>query len=303
MIVLLMGLDSYSLMYFFPITLSVIHIFGRRETFIHLIVWLIIYFLNVGLLLFYAHFYQAIELSDDVKQIVIRFNILLAFFCGVAIIAIITWNSITLEESIRKKSKEKEILLAELFHRVKNNLNLVTSLLNIRKNKSNSAEVAEALEDCRNRVFSMALVHDKLYAENQIGLLNLNDFVDELLHSIELNLGEEAEIDVQFSGTIYLSLKKSVPAGLIVNELLTNVYKHAKVEGQQLVVKILIQHFDDEISIVISDNGPGFNLVKSGEKNLGLELVQSLADQLDGEFSLVNNHTQTGALATLTFKV
>lgn len=301
--VLMMGIDTYALMYFFPITMSVVQIMGRKETYIHLVIWLIIYFINIVLLLTFADLYTKLPFDDASKQILVFFNVILAFFCGITIIGVITWNAINLENSIRKNITEKEVLLAEIFHRVKNNLNLVTSLLNIRKNKSNSPEVAEALEDCRNRVFSMALVHDKLYAENHLGQLNLNEFINDLLHSIELNLGEEAEINVFIDEEIYLSITKSVPTGLILNELFTNMYKHGKVEDRQLVVKLYITKVGKELTIQVCDNGPGISPKKEKGHNLGLELIDSLTEQLDGEFSLVTKDYEAGAKAILKFNL
>lgn len=134
-VVILMSLDTYSLLHFFPITMSVANLYGRKHTFSHLIIWMLIYLSNVVFLVFFYYDKPTLNIDADTKEILTIFNVLFSFFCGVALKAIISWNSIKLENEIKTNISEKELLLAELFHRVKNNLNLVNSLLNIRKTK------------------------------------------------------------------------------------------------------------------------------------------------------------------------
>lgn len=160
----------------------------------------------------------------------------------------------------------------------------------------------EALEDCRSRVFSMSLVHDKLYSENHLGNLNLKEFVDALVYSMELHFGENAQININIPENINVSVSKSVPTGLILNELLTNVYKHAKTKKNHLELDIEIIDKENIITINVSDNGPGINKDFSKTGQLGLELIQSLTDQLDGEFSINNKENETGVIASLVFK-
>lgn len=299
MLVILVGLDSYTLLYFFPITMSIVQLFGRKETFCHMVVWLVIYFFNIILLLVFSDNFEPVAMSESTHKFMSNFNVLFAFFCGLVLIGTITRNTINMETTMRKTAEEKELLLAELFHRVKNNLNIVTSLLNIRKNKSNSQEVIDALEDCRNRVFSIALVHQKMYSGKQIGNLNLNDFLRELIYNIEHIFGDEAEVKIKMDDEIQLPISKAVPTGLILNEVLTNVYKHAKVDGKRLEIFVNVLKKDNRIEFVVEDNGPGLRIPDQQFEHLGLELIHSLSEQLEGKFNLQNK--EIGTKATLTF--
>ncbi len=298
-IVILVGIDTYALMYYFPITMSIVQLFGRKETFYHMVVWLFIYFFNIVLLLLFADNFVPIAMSETTHQIMSNFNILFAFFCGLILIAIITRNTINMETTMRKTAEEKELLLAELFHRVKNNLNLVTSLLNIRKNKSNSPEVIDALEDCRNRVFSIALVHQKMYSGKQIGNLNLNDFIKELIYNIEHIFGNDANVKIKMDDEIQLPVSKAVPTGLILNEVLTNVYKHAQIEGKRLEILVSVSKRAEILEFIVEDNGPGLGVPDQQLEHLGLELIHSLSEQLEGKFNLQS--TEIGTKATFTF--
>ena len=299
MLAVLAGMDTNALMYFFPITMSIVLLFGRKETFCHMVVWLLIYFINIVLLLLFADNFKPVEMSESTHQFMTNFNVIFAFLCGLVLISIIMRNAISMETNVRKTAEEKELLLAELFHRVKNNLNLVTSLINIRKNKSNSQEVIDALEDCRSRVFSIALVHQKMYSGKQIGNLNLNDFLKELIYSIEHIFEDEADVKIVMEDEIQLPVSKAVPTGLILNEVLTNVYKHARTEGKRLEIEVKALKKENILEFIVEDNGPGIGIPDQQSEHLGLELIHSLSEQLEGRFSLQNK--EIGTRATFTF--
>ena len=293
-------LESYSLMYFFPLTMSIVQLLGRRELFKHLIVWVIIYFICISCLMLFSDQFAQIPISEKTMLYLRNFNIILSFLCGLTLIVILTWNNIVQDAKINKSSVDKELLLAELFHRVKNNLNIVTSLLNIRKNASENQEVKDALEECRSRIYSMALVHQQMYSDEQIGNLNLRSYLSDLITSIEHSFGDQGEVTISNEKDIYLSIAKAVPAGLILNELLTNVYKHAQVPERKLEVSISIESKNQGFTIRVSDNGPGLTNDYHSVKNLGLDLIQSLSEQIDAHFDLINNKNTTGCTATLT---
>lgn len=299
MAVLYMRLESNALMYFFPVTMSIVQLLGRKETFHHLIIWVIIYFMCISSLMYISESYVPYVPSEKLMGFLKIFNVLLSFLCGLMLIIIITWTNITQEKQIRKAFKEKELLLAELFHRVKNNLNIVTSLLNIRKNKSDSPEVAEALEECRNRIFSMALVHQQMYSGSNVGNLNLNVYLSELITSIEVSFGGDANVTMEIDDDIHLPIAKAVPTGLILNELLTNVYKHARTSGRELEVNIQVQLKGSYLTVHVIDNGPGIAEMAVGAHHLGLELIRSLSEQIDAKFNLANNENKAGTTATL----
>lgn len=301
MTALYLRLESYSLMYFFPLTMSIVQLLGRREMFRHLIIWIIIYFICISTLMLFADDFTPFPIGEKTMIYIRNFNIILSFFCGLTLIIILTWTNISQDAKINKSSVDKELLLSELFHRVKNNLNIVTSLLNIRKNASESQEVKDALEECRSRIYSMALVHQQMYSDERMGNLNLRSYLSDLITSIEHSFGDQGEVSIINEKDIYLPIAKAVPAGLILNELLTNVYKHAQVPDRKLEISISIEAQNHGFSIQVSDNGPGLNTNDyHSVKNLGLDLIQSLSEQIDAHFDMANNKNGLGCLATLT---
>jgi two-component sensor histidine kinase len=296
---LYMHLESNVLMYFFPLTLSIVQLFGRKELFKHLIIWCIIYFLSISFLIIFGPNYYPIQISVNHMNLLKVFNGLFAFFCGLMQITVITWLNIKQEERIRSVIEEKRLLLAELYHRVKNNLNIVTSLINIKKNNSQSKEVIDALEDCRGRVYSMALVHQQMYSESRVGNLNMMSYLVELIRNVEHAFGGEADVILEVnSEELMLPISKAVPIGLIMNELITNSYKHANLPNQKLIVNIHVSQVGNSMQIELTDNGPGINLDKQNNQNtLGFELIRSLCEQIDASFIVGKNASEnSGAM-------
>jgi two-component sensor histidine kinase len=182
--------------------------------------------------------------------------------------------------------KEKDVLVAEVFHRVKNNMNIVTSLLNLKKNSSDSDEVRDALQDCRNRVFSMALVHKRIFQKNDVSSLDFGEYVHDLADEIIASLGldEDDSISVA-SDEMELPISQAIPCGLIVNEVITNSCKHARIPGQPLKIKVELKSEGGKNVIRISDNGPGADensLQRTG--SLGIDLIKSLCQQIDSNY-------------------
>lgn len=282
-----MRLESNVLMYFFPLTLSIVQIYGRKETFGHLIVWCVIYFLTISFLVIFGPKYYPIQVSESIMNTLKIFNGLFAFFCGLMLITVITWLNIRQEEQIRNVIEEKRLLLAELYHRVKNNLNIVTSLINIKKNNSDSQEVIDALEDCRGRVYSMALVHQQMYSGSKVGNLNMMSYLVELIRNVENAFGGDADVILEVdSDELILPISKAVPIGLIMNELITNSYKHAMTPDKKLVVKIHVSQIGNSLQVEVTDNGPGIKTDKQNHSTLGFELIRSLCEQIDASFAI-----------------
>lgn len=299
-----MRTESNVLMYFFPLTLSIVQIFGRKELFRHLIIWSVIYFFTISFLVIFGSDYYPIAISESLMENLKIFNGLFAFFCGLMQITVITWLNIRQEEQIRSVIEEKRLLLAELYHRVKNNLNIVTSLINIRKNNSTSQEAIEALEDCRGRIYSMALVHQQMYSGSKVGNLNMMDYLVELIRNVEHAFGGDADVLLQVdSDELILPISKAVPIGLIMNELITNSYKHGMVAGKKLVVTIHVSQIGNSLLIEVNDNGPGISSDKQhNQATLGFELIRSLCEQIDASF-LVGKNTDGYSGASIQIKI
>lgn len=174
------GFDSFIMLYYFPMLMSTIQMLGRKETWIHLLVLLVLYFVSMVLLTVLLNYGSLQTLDFNVLEILRPFNVVMSFMLSIIMIAFVTYENYTQENAVVQMLKEKEILLAELDHRVKNNMNIVTSLLNLKKNAASNKEVQSALEDCQFRVYSMALVHNQMYADSAIGKLDFKKYIGEL---------------------------------------------------------------------------------------------------------------------------
>jgi len=282
-----MGSDSMVFLNYFPMTISILLMFGRKELFKDLIVLFVIGLTAaIYLILYYYNTdYQSGNSSNLLKSI----NIFFSISNTLVFIIISTIENYRKEELIAKYVKEKEVLLAEVFHRVKNNMNIITSILNLKKHMSESEEVQVAMEECRNRVFSMALVHKRIYQTNNISSINLKDYARELLDELIYGMGGDDQLELDFqSDNIDIDLNKAIPCGLIINELVTNAFKYAKTPDKKLKLSVKIKTKDEQIYINIQDNGPGMNEEKKTE-SLGMLLIESLSEQISGAYTFENS--------------
>lgn len=185
---------------------------------------------------------------------------------------------------IIKALSEKDILLREIHHRVKNNLQLVSSLLTLQGKSISDQTALEAINEGKSRVRSMALIHQDLYNKENLTGISIKDYLEKLTKElfytynieedkIKLNLNiEELELDVD---TI-------VPLGLIINELITNCLKYAFPENAEGVLNISIQKVNDKLVLEVSDNGIGYDLNSIGDGSFGSTLITALTEQLEG---------------------
>ncbi|PHR31679.1 MAG: hypothetical protein COA38_07680 [Fluviicola sp.] len=187
---------------------------------------------------------------------------------------------------IEQKNKEKETLLKEIHHRVKNNLQVVTSLLSLHANRLSNEEERQVFRDCQDRIKSMSAVHEQLYQKGNLSQIDAREYVEEicneLFFSYRLNSNIQIELDLDQN---YFDIESSVPFGLILNELIVNVLKHAFTSDSKGKVSISLIKLSDSTYLEISDNGIGFD-TKQEFLTMGLDLVETLVSQLDGVFSL-----------------
>lgn len=297
-----MGSQSFVILFYFPVIISMVQILGRKEMLKHLIFLSAICLFSIILIAlgFKMHWYHTV-LSNEVISNLAVFNIILSFVTTMAFIIVMVYESLSQESLIGKMLAEKEILLAEVFHRVKNNMNIITSLLNLKKNMSDSPEVKSALEDCRGRVFTMALVHDTIFNKNNLTTLNFKNYVNNLVNEIANSFGdtETAEINLE-TEDVYLDLAYAIPCGLILNELITNAFKYAQPKNEKLQIQVKLIQQKSTIELEVKDNGKGFSEEDVKNKNsLGLELIKSLSEQIGGTHHFVNNK---GLIFNLKFK-
>lgn len=203
---------------------------------------------------------------------------------------------------INKALNENKLLVKEIHHRVKNNFQMVSSLLDLQTRGIEDKKAKELAIEGQNRIKSMALIHQKLY-QKEDGLINFSDFLKKLVTQIkELNLNDK-EVEVTLNtDSLNLDVDTAIPLGLIVNELLTNAFKYALEENKTNIIKINVEKKSEEsYELIFSDNGKGIQkeIDVNSAKSLGLKLINRLTKQLNGEISYQYNN---GAVFTITFK-
>ncbi len=195
------------------------------------------------------------------------------------------------EEKINKSLKEKELLLKEIHHRVKNNLQVVSSLLKLQSSYVNDEESLDQLIDCQNRVKSMALVHQKLYQSKDFSDIDFKEYIIQLTNYL-LNVFNSNINMIKIyinAENINLSIDKAIPCGLILNELISNSLKYAFPDGRRGEINVVISNLNNGyFELYISDNGIGFpdKINFKQTHSLGLQLVNTLVEQIDGSISM-----------------
>jgi|GEM_PF-1340571 len=198
------------------------------------------------------------------------------------------------EAQIRANLREKEVLLKEIHHRVKNNLQIICSLLNLQSMKIENAEMQAALMESRNRINSMSLVHERLYCSSDFSNIAFNDYIRtitrELFSSYEYTSRIELLLDVE---SIELGIDTAIPCGLLINELVTNALKHAfPDERSGKIFVVFKRERADSFLLRVCDNGVGIRNVEAikAKGSLGMELVEVLTYQLEGQLIYPNKN-------------
>jgi two-component sensor histidine kinase len=212
------------------------------------------------------------------------------------------------EEQLKASLREKEVLLQEIHHRVKNNLQIMSSLLHLQSRNVKNDELLALFQESRNRIRSMALVHEKLYQSSDLSQINLARYVRSLASYLLRSYGVDLDvIQLQIDAEdVYLRVDTAVPCGLLMNELISNSLQHAFPDGRSGEICVGIHQVEKErYMLTVRDNGVGFapDLVLNGTGTLGLQLVDTLVDQLEGtiEYDHSDGTTITVVFAELAY--
>jgi two-component sensor histidine kinase len=181
---------------------------------------------------------------------------------------------------------EKEVLLKEIHHRVKNNLQIISSLLQKQARFSSDGDAQRLAKEGQDRIQSMALVHENLYQSEQLSGVNIRSYLEDLGANISRS-HSKPDVDIQLELAVddeYLDLDTAIPVGLILNELLTNAYKYAFPEGKSGKIRVVFQRIKDHFELEVNDNGVGLpsDHADRSSKSLGHNLVKGLVRQLEG---------------------
>ena len=232
---------------------------------------------------------------------IIIYSIVILFMVVIIVVIVFFFRKIQIKNKVISKNAQvileqnntisqslavKELLLKEIHHRVKNNLQIVMNLLKIQARESTLTSIDEFVKKGQARILTMSLIHENLYATDHLDTIDLQKYIADLVANLKslINWGHE-EIDINIKvETIYFDIQNAVPLGLIINELLTNSFKHAfnKVEKGEINIS-LKQKENKAFELSYSDSGPGFELQQTDRKTLGLELIHQLTKQLNGK--------------------
>jgi len=200
--------------------------------------------------------------------------------------------------------KDKDLLIKEVNHRVKNNLQIVMSLLQSQSGYLQNKHAQEAILEGQNRVQSIALIHDQLFRTDSATEIDLVSYIAELVYSLNYSLNKRGDkVKIRFNvDAIMLDVSQAIPVGIILNETVTNALKYAFPANRAGEIRIVVKEIEENIMMQISDNGvgmpEGFDMIKAD--SLGMTLISGLASQLKGDFDI---HTTAGVTIIITFPI
>lgn len=199
----------------------------------------------------------------------------------------ITENKLN-EERISQSLKEKEVLLKEVHHRVKNNMQVISSILNLQSSYVKDEYAFNLLKECQNRVKTMAFIHESLYQTKNFESVNFSEYITtlskNLVHSYSLN-SKNIKLILTLDD-LYLNLDLSIPCGLIINEIISNSLKYAFPNNREGIIFVTIKNNNNLVKIEVGDNGIGISpdIDIKNTRTLGLQLVDTLIEQINGTF-------------------
>lgn len=219
------------------------------------------------------------------------------------------------EQTLAQTVKDNQILLKEVHHRVKNNMQIINSLLNIQSFKIKDDFIKEIIKESQKRIRTMALVHEHLYNYESFDNININTYIGDLINEIKSSYtGKNIKIKTDIID-VYFNLDILIPLGLIINELLINSIKYAFPAdgsfngfgnentnfGKDAVISIKIFAEDEGYTLIFSDNGIGYSInnINSNDVGIGTELIQSLVMQINGIYTIDSNN---GTVITINFR-
>jgi two-component sensor histidine kinase len=198
------------------------------------------------------------------------------------------------EEKLRASLDEREVMLREIHHRVKNNIQIISSLIRLQSRYIKDEKALELLDESQNRIRSMALIHEKLYQSRDFSRIDFSDYIAKMLtHLFAMYKVETSRIRRRVDAAkVHLDINRAIPCGLIINELVTNALKHAFPgdRGGEVLVRMRAS-VGDRHELTVKDNGvglpEGFDLRQKG--SLGFQIISDLVKQLDGSIEVRND--------------
>ena len=270
--------------------------------------------------------------NESVVQIIYGINFVFSMIFGIVLVAIFAKNNDTfielLKESntslenqkenlkneieaksninkqLEKSIREKEVLLSEVHHRVKNNLAVISGLLELQNIYVKDKVVSDILTDSKNRIKTIALLHEKLYQHPDLNKIDFQKYISELIEFIQLSYSKSSNSIqiIQEVEQLDFSMEAALPFSLFIHELITNSYKHAFKANENGIILIKLNKNNDNFFFQYKDNGVGFDKEEASQKDsIGINLINAFTEQLDGELT-DKTEVGKGCDITLTFK-
>lgn len=299
------GFNSGSYLYYFPSTFAIAFLFDFKTEVKKIIYLTCLIIITVIINLLTQHsIFESSYLTDEMRRSMFYFNlpaslISISYFIYLSIQNNKIQNKILEEKLIEKQKseiainkslKEKELLLSELHHRVKNNLSIISSILNF--GIQNNSDSKTALIESKNRVQSMALIHNLLYRNPDLSSISFSIYIDALVQEIDSSypIKNAKKIIIEKIITdVELDINKAIPCGLLINELLTNAYKHAfTINSVNPTITIKFSNESLSYYLEIKDNGVGLPENYISKKTSGMEIIESLCDQLEAKYNFTS---------------
>jgi two-component sensor histidine kinase len=196
--------------------------------------------------------------------------------------------------------EEQTILLQEVNHRVKNNLSIVASLMNLQSEKSHDDYHKQLFMECRNRLESIASVHELIYKAKSYSHINFKEYLNQIIEHISNSYKSFEHIKIVKGITdVHVDISSAIPMALIVNELITNAYKHAFHNKTEGIIEISLLENNNQVFLTIKDNGNGFDKTVIPKNSIGMDILSGLIEQIEGTCNLTSN--EKGTLYKISF--
>ncbi|MDR8390047.1 PAS domain S-box protein [Aliifodinibius sp. S!AR15-10] len=221
---------------------------------------------------------------------------------GIFIEAMDFSKQIAYQQQLKKSLKEKDTLLAEIHHRVKNNLAIITGMMELQATEAKEGELRDSLRVAQQRIRTIANIHELLYGAESLSHLNFGENLKQLVQNLEEVYNSSKRITATVEAEpISMNINQAIPCALLVNEVVTNAYKHAFKDREEGEIKVRLQEKNENVTVEIFDNGVGLpaDFSQDSYTSIGITLIKLLKQQLKGEITFSN---QNGTRFELTFK-
>ena len=250
-----------------------------------------------------------LALADELNQTQIsrqRMG-LLAALSGLGLLGFFFYRLRQKNQRIQKQDQEKEVLLKEIHHRVKNNLQVISSLLGLQGLSIKDAKAKAAIQEGRSRVHSMSLIHQSLYKKDNLTGIEMKPYLESLIHDL-IDTYNYRDISIQsdiICDDITLDVETVVPIGLIINELVTNSVKYAFEDRERGTITTTLNKVDQQLKLRVKDNGIGLNSdqLKVKEETFGHSLIRAFRDKLDADVNISSNNGTQVELIIRSYKL